>query len=168
MNLKKCVLIVLFCFVFVLVGCKNNEVSKPDLNFDYSFNAKISTDETTYKIEGKVVSNQWEFVIHSPAEIDGMVVKLNNDNATIYFQDLESVYQREDMPTGNVCNTLASCMDYLKNSKKINFTNTGKSVTGKGIFRGSDIIVEYDKNNFPSHIQIGESIIIDISDFIKL
>lgn len=167
MRCKKLAICLFFVVLIVISGCGKNEVTKPKLDFDYTFQAKITSEDKTYEIDGKNIANQWEFVYHSPAEIDGLTVNFTEKTATISFQELENSWDRNDISQSNLCNIIASCLDFLRNSEKISYSKKDGIIVGKGVFQGGDFVVKYDKNNFPEEISIGDNFKISILDFKK-
>lgn len=167
MKLKKLFLYPILICTFIFSACNKSEITKPDLNYDFSFQAKITYETNNYEILGQSISNQWEFTYLSPAELEGMNVIFTNDNAIITFQGLENEYLRENLSDGNICKILSSCFDFLKNNDDLNYTKEDGIIIGKGTFQGGDLIVSYDENNLPAKIQIGENFKISISNFKK-
>lgn len=167
MKFKKLVIVVIICVFTLFTACKSSEIAKPDLAYDCSFVASITDDNTTYKIKCTKTSAQWKFDYFSPAELDGMSVIFENYNAHIKFQELEKDCARDELSSGNICNIIASCFDFISTSKKLNYTKNGDKITANGVFQGGDIQVIFSDENFPEEINIGTSFCITTSEFEK-
>lgn len=167
MYIKSFVLLFILIVSITLSGCTDTNATRPDLNFDYEFEAVINYGDEAFTVSGKKVSERWEFSYITPAQIKDMKVILENGNYKIDFNGLCQEGERSLMPESCVCDFVARALEYITRGKGIEFSQKDDLICGIGVFDGGDLKVSYNKNRFPKEIEIGNDIKIKFSSFKK-
>lgn len=167
MKFKKSFAGIILSAAILLCSCGKSESKRPELDFDYSCNAEISVDEQLYKTEITKSASQWTFTYTYPAELEGMVVAMDDESCTIDYNGLEMVSDRDCVPDSCVCDFVAKSLEYIAHGSGIDFTEKDEIITGKGILDGGDLTVTYNKNKLPEKVKIGNNICIKIDNMQK-
>lgn len=167
MKIKGLVLLIAYITALIFTGCNSQSVSRPDLKFDYEFEADISYCDETFSVICYKKAEKWNFTFTSPDEIKDMTVEFLNESYKINYEGLCQEGMRSDIPEGNICDFLAGTLEYISGGKDIKFTKKDDIITGKGVFEGGDLMVIYDKNRFPEEISLGKEIKIHFDSFKK-
>ena len=167
MKIKSLVLLIILTALCLFVGCGNNVAKRPDLSFDYEFEAVVNFSDEAFTIKCDKTSERWEFVYVLPAEIKDMCVVLENGQYKISYNGLIQEGDRDAIPKGNVCDFVARSLEYIARGKGMEFSCENDIISGKGVFDGGDLTVSYNKNRLPEEIIIGKDIEIKFTSFKK-
>lgn len=156
------------CSVFLFCSCKKEEAERPDLNYDYSLCAEISSDDMMYSADISNVSGQWKITYSSPAELSGMEITLEDKSCGISFNGLEMKTDREKLPSAAIPSLITKALDCAAHSSSVTFTESGGIVTACGVVDGADFTLTFE-NGSPKKLSVGgNSFTAELSDFKKL
>lgn len=157
-----------FCSIFLFCSCKNKEAERPDLNYDYSLCAEISSDNMTYSAYLSSISGQWKITCSSPDELSGMEITLEDDFCKISFNGLEMKTDREKLPSAAIFSLITKSLDCAAHSSSVTFTESGGIVTASGVVDGADFTLSFE-NGSPKKLSVGgNAFTAEITDFKKL
>lgn len=138
----------LVCGAVMLCGCDGavpfNSARLPDFSSGYSANAEITFGDVTAQAEvTRSEPGCWEFAFSEPAELSGIVMRLENGELTASLGELTVTAGEGDYTALPII--IADGLDALQNMDKADFTEENGVLTARLETDGSKCTVTADK-----------------------